>query len=894
MSEKVQTPSLNGAADIDAVETSEWLEALDAVVANDGPDRARHLLTRVVERAQHAGTGPIASRNTPYVNTIPPEREAQLPGDPAVERRLRSIVRWNAIAMVVRANQDNSGLGGHIATYQSLATLMEVGFNHFWHGPSDEQGGDLVYFQGHSSPGNYARSFLEGRLTAQQLDGFRQEVASDGLASYPHPWLMPDYWQFPTVSLGIGAITSIYQARFMNYLHARGLARTEGRKVWAFLGDGEMDEPESLGAIGLAGREQLDNLIWVVNCNLQRLDGPVRGNSKIIQELESDFRGAGWNVIKVIWGSRWDPLIAADSDGALVQVMEECVDGDYQTFKSRDGAYVREHFFGRDPRLLKRVEHMSDEEIWLLNRGGHDQQKVYAAYHEAVNHSEQPTVILAKTIKGYGMGVSGEGQMITHQAKKMTEDALLTFRDRFELPLTDEQVRAAEYYKPPDDSPEMQYLQERRKALGGSMPVRRRRAEQLQVPALDIFKGQLEGTGDREISTTMAFVRVLAALLRDKQLGKHIVPIIPDESRTFGMEGLFRQIGIYSPVGQLYQPQDSEQLMFYKEDEHGQILEEGITEAGSISSFIAAGTSYSAHDVQTVPFYIYYSMFGYQRVGDLIWAAGDSRTRGFMLGGTAGRTTLNGEGLQHADGHSHLLFSVVPNCRAYDPTFGYELAVIVQDGLRRMLVDQEDVFYYLTLMNENYRHPEMPEGSQEGILRGMYLLWETGAGDRPRVALLGSGTILREVMGAAELLESDWGVAADVWSVTSFTELRRDGLEVERFNMLHPLADQRRAYVTECLADRGGPVIAATDYLRGFADQIRQWVPTSYRVLGTDGFGRSDSRPALRRFFEVDRQYVAVAALKELADRGEIEPERVQEAIERYELDAQAPMPTSV
>ncbi|HEY5519072.1 MAG TPA: pyruvate dehydrogenase (acetyl-transferring), homodimeric type, partial [Candidatus Limnocylindrales bacterium] len=658
--------------DIDRVETSEWLEALDAVVVHDGADRARDLLARVVERAQHAGTGPIGSLNTPYVNTIPLEREAQLPGDPAVERRLRSIVRWNAIAMVVRANKQSSELGGHIASYQSLATLYEVGFNHFWHAPSKNHGGDLVYFQGHSSPGNYARAYLEGRLTEEQLDGFRQEVSRGGLSSYPHPWLMPDFWEFSTVSLGIGGITSIYQARFMKYLQARGIAETDGRKVWVFLGDGEMDEPESMGAIGLAGRERLDNLIWVVNCNLQRLDGPVRGNGKIIQELEADFRGAGWNVIKVIWGSRWDPLLAADSDGALVKVMEDCVDGEYQTFKSRDGAYVREHFFGRDPRLLERVAPMSDEEIWLLNRGGLDQQKVYAAYDAAVRHSGQPTVILAKTIKGYGMGVSGEGQMITHQAKKMTEAALLAFRDRFELPLSDEQVGAAEYFKPPEDSPEMQLLRERRAALGGSLPARRRKAQPLQVPGLDAFKSQLEGTGEREISTTMVFVRVLAALLRDKTIAKHIVPIVPDESRTFGMEGMFRQIGIYSPSGQLYQPQDSEQLSFYKEDQHGQILEEGITEAGSISSFIAAGTSYSTHDVQMVPFYTYYSMFGYQRVGDLVWAAGDSRTRGFMLGGTAGRTTLNGEGLQHEDGHSHVLFSVVPNCRAYDPAFSYE------------------------------------------------------------------------------------------------------------------------------------------------------------------------------------------------------------------------------
>jgi pyruvate dehydrogenase E1 component len=900
MTDRVQSHSSNGAgADLNAVETTEWLEALDAVVSHDGPDRARELLTRVVERAQHAGTGIIASLNTAYINTISAEREPEFPGDPLLERRLRSIVRWNAIAMVVRANKVSSELGGHIATFSSLATLMEVGYNHFWHAPSQgdaPHGGDLVYFQGHSSPGNYARAYLEGRLTEQQLDGFRQEVDGGGLSSYPHPWLMPDFWQFPTVSLGIGAITSIYQARFMKYLQARGMLDSAAgvRKVWTFLGDGEMDEPESMGAIGLAGRERLDNLIWVVNCNLQRLDGPVRGNGKIIQELESDFRGAGWNVIKVIWGGRWDPLLAADTDGALEQVMLDCVDGDYQTFKSRDGAYVREHFFGRDPRLLERVEHMSDEEIWLLNRGGHDQQKVYAAYDAAVKHTGQPTVILAKTIKGYGMGVSGEGQMITHQAKKMTEAALLAFRDRFELPLTDEQVRAAEYYKPPPDSPEMKYLHERRAALGGWLPSRRRKADSIATPGLELFSSQLEGTGDREVSTTMVFVRVLAALLREKSIREHVVPIIPDESRTFGMEGLFRQVGIYSPVGQLYQPQDSAQLMFYKEDQHGQILEEGITEAGSISSFIAAGTSYSAHGVPMVPFYIYYSMFGYQRVGDLVWAAGDSRTRGFMLGGTAGRTTLNGEGLQHEDGHSHVLFSVVPNVRAYDPTFGYELAVIVQDGLRRMLEEQDDVFYYLTLMNENYVHPTMPEGAQEGILRGMHRLTEgSRRSKKPSVQLLGSGTILREVIAAAELLESDFGVLADVWSVTSFTQLRRDGLEVERWNMLHPMAKPRRSYVSECLDERRGPVIASTDYLRAYADQIRQWVPGRYRTLGTDGYGRSDFRKALRKFFEVDRHYVVVAALKELADLGQIDPKQVQAAIERFEIDPETPMPTT-
>jgi pyruvate dehydrogenase E1 component len=882
--------------DLDAVETSEWLEAVDSVLEHDGPDRARHILMRVVERAQRGGTGSIATLNTPYVNTIPVEREAELPGDPAVERRLRSIVRWNAMAMVVRANKQSSELGGHIASFQSLATLYEVGFNHFWHASHDGHGGDLVYFQGHSSPGNYARAFLEGRLTEEQLDGFRQEVSRPGgLSSYPHPWLMPDFWQFSTVSLGIGPITSIYQAQFMKYLQARGLAKVDGRKVWCFVGDGEVDEPETLGSIGLAGRERLDNLIWVVNCNLQRLDGPVRGNGKIIQELESGFRGAGWNVIKVIWGSRWDSLLAQDHDGRLVKVMEDSLDGEYQTYKSRDGAYVREHFFGKDPVLLDRVSGMSDEEIWLLNRGGLDQQKVYAAYDAAMHHTGQPTVILAKTIKGYGMGVSGEGQMVTHQAKKMTENALLTFRDRFDLPLTDEQVRMAEYYRPPEDSPEMRYLRERRAALGGSLPRRRRHAQPIDIPPLDTFKGQLEGTGDREISTTMAFVRVLAALLRDKKLGRHVVPIVPDESRTFGMEGMFRQIGIYSPLGQLYQPQDSAQLMFYKEDQQGQILEQGITEAGSISSFIAAGTSYSNYGVPMIPFYVYYSMFGYQRVGDLVWAAADSRARGFMLGGTAGRTTLNGEGLQHEDGHSHILFSVVPNCRAYDPTFGYEVAVIIREGLRQMMAEQEDVFYYLTLLNENYPHPPMPDGAPDGILRGMYMLHEgPRRSKRPRVQLLGSGAILREVIAARDLLADEFDVDADVWSVTSFTELRRDGIEVERWNMLHPLQPPRRAYVSECLEQRGGPVVASTDYLRAFADQIRQWVPGRYRTLGTDGFGRSDYRRELRRFFEVDRHYVVVAALKELADMGAIEASRVQEAIDRYSINPETPIPTSV
>jgi pyruvate dehydrogenase E1 component len=896
MTDTINGTSTNG-ADIDAGETGEWIDALDAVVQHDGVDRARHLLTRVVERAQHSGSGPIGSLNTPYVNTIPASLDEPIPGDSDVERRLRSIIRWNAMAMVVRANKQSSELGGHIATYQSLATLYEVGFNHFWHAPSAEHGGDLVYFQGHSSPGNYARAYLEGRLTREQLDNFRQEVGGHGLSSYPHPWLMPDFWQFPTVSLGLGAITSIYQARFMKYLNARAIAETDGRKVWVFLGDGEMDEPETMGAIGLAGREQLDNLIWVVNCNLQRLDGPVRGNGKIIQELESDFRGAGWNVIKVIWGARWDPLLEADIDGRLVRVMTESVDGEYQTYKSRDGKFVREHFFGKDPVLLERVSHMSDDEIWTLNRGGLDQQKVYSAYANAVREIGRPTVILAKTIKGYGMGASGEGQMIAHQAKKMAEEALLAFRDRFELPLSDEQARAAEYYTPPADSPEMEYLRARRAELGGSLPVRRRKAEQLAVPDLSAFQSQLDGSGDREISTTMAFVRVLATLLRDKQIGKRVVPIVPDESRTFGMEGMFRQLGVYSPLGQLYKPEDSEQLMYYREDQAGQILEEGITEAGSISSFIAAATSYSAHGEQMIPFYIYYSMFGYQRVGDLIWAAADSRARGFLLGGTAGRTTLNGEGLQHEDGHSHVLFSVVPNCRSYDPAYGYEVAVIIQEGLRRMVAEQEDVFYYLTLMNENYTHPAMPKGAEDGILRGMYLLRDASSArsKKPRVQLMGSGTILREVLAAAELLEQDFGVLADVWSVTSFTELRRDGIEVERFNTLNPLEKKPRVpYVTEQLAKREGPVIASTDYIRAFADQIRAWVPNRYRVLGTDGFGRSDYRKALRSFFEVDRHHVAVSALKALADDGAINAKQVADAIKLYEIDPSAPLPTTV
>jgi pyruvate dehydrogenase E1 component len=891
--------AVTNGADLDPQETREWLEALDAVIAHDGTDRAGALVERVAQRARRAGAPVELGLSTPYVNTIPVEKQEPLPGDAALERRVRSLMRWNAMAIVLQANKESSELGGHIASYQSAATLYEVGFNHFWHAPSADHGGDLVYIQGHSSPGIYARSYLEGRFSEEQLRLFRQEVdgAGDGLSSYPHPWLMPEYWQFPTVSMGLGPIMGIYQARFLRYLTDRGVQDTTGRKVWVFMGDGECDEPESLGAISLAGREHLDNLIFVINCNLQRLDGPVRGNGKIIQELEMVFRGAGWNVIKVIWGSRWDPLLAADKEGILLRRMEEAVDGDYQTYKARDGAFVREHFFGTSPELKAMVADMSDEEVWALNRGGHDPEKVYAAYSAAVRHHGQPTVILAKTVKGYGMGESGEGMNITHQQKKMTAVALRKFRDRFELPLTDEEVDTVAFHKPPDDSEEARYLRDNRAALGGPLPQRRRKSDvALEVPPLSAFKSQLEGTGEeREISTTMAFVRVLATLLRDKQLGPRIVPIVPDESRTFGMEGMFRQLGIYSHVGQLYTPEDAKQLMFYKEDRKGQILEEGINEAGAMSSWIAAATSYSNSNVQMLPFYIFYSMFGFQRIGDLAWAAGDSRARGFLVGGTAGRTTLNGEGLQHEDGHSHLLAATIPNCIAYDPAYAYELAVIVQDGVRRMLTEQEDVFYYLTVMNENYPHPAMPEGAQEGILRGMHLLRE-GQGDDAvaRVQLLGSGAILREVLAGADLLREDFGIAADVWSVTSFTELRRDGLAVDRWNMRHPTQERKRSWVEQSLAGRDGPVVASSDYMKALADGIRPWIAGRYVTLGTDGFGRSDYRKVLRRFFEVDRHHVALAALHALADEGEIEREQVQRALEKYELDPDKPEPTTV
>src|SRR5215216_61970 len=821
--------------DPDPAETREWLEALDSVLEFEGTDRAEQLLDSLLAEGRRRHVPVPYSAATPYLNTIPPEREQPYPGDQAVEHSIRAMNRWNALAMVLRANKESSELGGHIASFQSAATLYDIGYNHFWRGSIDGQPGDSVYFQGHSSPGFYARAFLEGRLSEEQLDRFRQEVGGGGLSSYPHPWLMPDFWQFPTVSMGLGPIMSIYHARFLKYLQGRGLAETSDRKVWGLLGDGETDEPESLGAIGMAGREKLDNLIWVVNCNLQRLDGPVRGNGKIIQELEGIFRGAGWNVIKVIWGSGWDPLIANDASGILLKRMEEAVDGEYQDFKSKNGAYVREHFFGKYPELAEMVAGMSDDEIWALNRGGHDPVKIYNAYAAAVRHTGQPTVILAKTVKGYGMGEAGEGQNITHQQKKMAEAALRGFRDRFSIELPDERLLEYPYLRLEEGSPEAAYLKQRREALGGSVPSRRRRSQSLEVPELSAFGGQLAGTPGREISTTMAFVRILNTLLRDKHIGKRVVPIVPDESRTFGMEGMFRQYGIFSQVGQLYRPQDADQLMYYKEDKSGQMLQEGINEAGAMSSWMAAATSYSTNNLPMIPFYIYYSMFGFQRFGDLAWAAGDMRARGFLLGGTAGRTTLNGEGLQHEDGHSHVLASTIPNCVSYDPTWAYEVAVIIQDGLRRMLAEQEDVYYYITLMNENYEHPDMPEGAEEGI---------------------------------------------------------RKGLRTERWNRLHPTEKPRRSYVETCLAGQTGPVIAATDYIKVYADQIRPFVPGRYTVLGTDGFGRSDYRRALRSFFEVDRHHVAVAALHSLAQEGAVPASKVADAIRRYGIDPETPDPS--
>ena len=892
--------SMLGAAanDADAQETREWLDALSAVIQAEGGDRAHFLLEQLLDRARQAGIDMPFSANTAYVNTIPTDQEERCPGNLEIEERLRAYMRWNAMAMVVKANRldpaDGGDLGGHISSFASVATMFGAGFNHFWHAATEDHGGDLLYIQGHSAPGVYARAYMEGRISEEQLLNFRQEVDGKGLSSYPHPKLMPEFWQFPTVSMGLGPLMAIYQARFLKYLHARGIANTENRKVWVFCGDGEMDEPESLGAIGLAAREKLDNLVFVINCNLQRLDGPVRGNGKIVQELEGEFRGAGWNVIKLLWGSYWDPLLARDKDGLLRKIMMDTVDGDYQAFRANDGAFIRKNFFGRHPKTLELVSKMSDDDIWRLQRGGHDPQKVYAAYHRAANHKGQPTVLLVKTVKGFGMGKSGEGKNTAHQTKKLTNDDIKTMRDRFNIPVSDEQIdKDIPFYKPADDTPEMRYLHERRKALGGYLPHRRTKAdEQLKVPDLSAFQAVLEPTAEgREISTTQAYVRFLTALLRDKELGPRAVPILVDEARTFGMEGLFRQIGIYNPEGQKYTPVDKDQVMYYREDKAGQILQEGINEAGGMSSWIAAATSYSTNNRIMIPFYIYYSMFGLQRVGDLCWAAGDMQARGFLLGGTSGRTTLNGEGLQHEDGHSHILAGTIPNCISYDPTFAHEVAVIMHDGLKRMVEKQENVYYYLTLLNENYPHPGLKPGTEEQIIKGMYLLQEGTQQQKntPRVNLLGSGTILRESMFAKELLEKDWGVSANVWSCPSFNELARDGQDAERWNLLHPTETPRVPFVAQQLGAHTGPVIASTDYIKNYAEQIRPFMPKgrTYKVLGTDGFGRSDFRSRLREHFEVNRHYVVVAALKALADEGAIPATKVAEAIKKYGINTE-------
>ena len=890
-----QVLGATSASDVDPQETKEWLEALQGVIGAEGPQRAAFLLDKQIEYARINGVTSPLHAETPYINTIPVENQDRIPGNQEIEHRIRSYTRWNAMAMVLRANKDTN-VGGHISSFASAATLYDVGYNHFWHAPSDKHGGDMVFVQGHSAPGVYSRAFLLGRLSEEQLDSFRQEVDGKGISSYPHPWLKPDFWQFPTVSMGLGPIMAIYQARFTKYLASRGLIQNwENRKVWAFLGDGETDEPESLGAIGMAGREKLDNLVFVINCNLQRLDGPVRGNGKIIQELESEFRGAGWNVIKVIWGSRWDQLLARDTKGLLMSRMMECVDGEYQTFKSKSGAYVREFFFNT-PELKAMVADWSDDDIWALNRGGHDPHKIYAAFQSATNHKGQPTVILAKTIKGYGMGEAGEAMNIAHQQKKMPVDAIRKLRDRFNIPVADDQLEHVPYVKFEEGSKELEYMRKARMDLGGYLPARRQKAAALQIPALAAFDALLKATGEgREVSTTMAFVRILNILLKDKNIGKHVVPIVPDESRTFGMEGLFRQVGIWNQEGQKYVPQDHDQLMFYKESQTGQVLQEGINEAGAMCDWIAAATSYSTHGVAMIPFYIYYSMFGIQRIGDLCWAAGDMRSRGFLLGGTAGRTTLNGEGLQHEDGHSHVYHAAIPNCISYDPTFQYELAVVMQDGLRRMYVEQEDVYYYLTVMNENYEHPEMPAGVEADIIKGMYQ-FKKGVenSNAPRVQLLGSGTIFREVIAAAELLKKDWGVESDLWGCPSFTELAREGNAIARWNLLNPTAPQRESHVEKLLKNARGPVIASTDYVRTFAEQIRAFVPRRYVVLGTDGFGRSDTREKLRHFFEVDRYWVTVASLKALADEGVLPREKVAEALKKYNLDPNKPNPMTV
>jgi len=880
--------------DIDPIETNEWIDSLNSVIENDGSSRASYLLNKVIDQAYKSGLVLPDTRTTPYINTIPPEAEIKSTGDQNIEKKLRAYIRWNAAAMVVKANKKSPELGGHIGTFASAATLYDVGMNHFWRAKNNKFGGDLIYFQGHSAPGVYARAFLEGRLTAKQLDGFRQEVNKGGLSSYPHPWLMPKFWQFPTVSMGLGPIMAIYQARFLKYLINRGLLKDEGRKIWVFLGDGEMDEPESLGAIGLAAREKLDNLVFVVNCNLQRLDGPVRGNSKIIQELEGSFRGSGWNVIKVIWGSYWDQLLAKDKSGLLIKRMNECVDGEYQAFKAKGGTYVREKFFGKYPELRELVSSMTDKDIWRLNRGGHDPHKVYAAYSAAMQNTGSPSVILAKTIKGYGMGKTGESVNTTHQQKKLDEQDLLYYRDRFNVPLTDKQVRDIEYYKPSEDSEEMKYLKEKRLKLGGFIPERSSFAKQIKAPPKDIFDAFMKSTGEKEMSTTMALVRMMTALLRDKNVAPRLVPIIPDEARTFGMEGFFQKIGIYAHEGQKYEPVDSEQLSSYREDKSGQVLEEGINESGAMSSWIAAGTSYTNHDIEMIPVYIFYSMFGFQRVGDLAWAAGDSQTRGFLIGATAGRTTLAGEGLQHQDGHSQLLASNIPNCISYDPTFAYEMATIFREGLRRMHEKKENVFYYITAMNENYSHPEKPKGCDDGILKGMYLFKEGKNKGKTKVQLLGSGTILRELIAASSILSKEYNIDADIWSVTSFNELRRDGMETERVNLLNPNKKPKKSYVQECLSKKDGLIIAASDYTRAFTDQIRPYTDKKFYSLGTDGYGRSDTRKNLRKFFEVDKEHIVAFTLSALAKEQLVGSEEAEKAIKKYKIDKEKDFPANL
>ncbi len=886
---------INSAEDVDPIETKEWLDALASVIKHEGRERAQFLLSQLTAKAQQTGVATATGFSTPYINTISSATETELPDDGELLEKLTNIMRWNAIALVLKTGKKYPEVGGHLASYASMATLLEVGLQFFFHAPNPAHGGDLIFYQGHASPGIYARAFLEGRLEAEHLDHFRQEAFNKkSVSSYPHPWLMPKFWQFPTVSMGLGPLMAIYQARFLKYMHNRKLCDTQGRKVWAFCGDGEMGEPESLGAINIAGREKLDNLIFVINCNLQRLDGPVWGNGQIIQEYESVFLGAGWNVIKVIWGSGWDPLFAKDKNGILKKRISELVDGEYQNFSAKDGAYLREKFFGKYPDLLELVADMSDADLKALADGGHDPKKVYAAYAAATRHTGQPTVILAKTVKGYGLGAAGEGLNIAHNTKKMADEALLAFRDRFKLPIKDEQALHLEYYQPGKDSPEIQYLQAQRKKLGGPLPARHVESTPMKVPELSAFQSQFEGTADREISTTMAYGRILGILLKDENIKERIVPILADETRTFGLEGLFRQIGIYSPCEQKYQPEDKHLLMYYREDTTGQLLQEGISEAGAMSSWIAAGTSYMTNRVPMIPFYIYYSMFGYQRFGDLVWAAADSRARGFILGGTAGRTTLAGEGLQHQDGHNLLMFSFVPNCVSYDPTFNYELAVIIQDGLRRMVQEEQDVFYYITLMNENYTHPSMPKKVESGIIKGMYLFKNTLVKAKKRVRLLGSGTIFREVLAAADILAKEYEVGAEVYSVTSFNELRRDIIAVERQNRLSPKSAPKQTYVEQCLGDNSTPIIAATDYIRLFADQIRPVISAPYIVLGTDGFGRSDTRKALRDFFEVDAKMIVYTALKALADQGEFKAADLPGVIKKLGIDPNRPLPTTV